>query len=214
MNDEVITLTWPNLGDAPEKAGVYAWYVRMHLGDADLDAFEREVERARASGQPTAPIVEEMLQRHFFHPFQENAYAVRLSGALKPRYVGELAHEPTRSEALIQRLGETPSRLRPIARALRGAAPHFTAPLYIGMASNLRKRLDQHKKLIKGLPDNRGGLLYDERVSGFAKQVVARGFNPTQLFVACMTIGDVENDEHIDLENILNRINFPIFGRN
>jgi hypothetical protein len=97
---------------------------------------------------------------------------------------------------------------------LSQAAPFFTAPLYIGMASNLRSRLLHHKKLITQFSDNPGSVMGEEGGSGFAKQVVARGFDPTQLFVACIAIDDIESDEQVDLENILNRINFPIFGRN
>jgi len=186
----------------------------MFLGEADLRAFEKEVNETRAADRSTTAIVEDMLERHFFHPFQENPYSIRLSGPLKPRYTGELAHEPTKSEDLIRRLGEQPERLRSIARVLHRAAPNFTAPLYIGMASNLRSRLQQHKKLIMHFSDNRGATLGEDGVSGFARQVVSRGFNPTSLFVACIPIEDIENDEQIDLENILNRINFPIFGRN
>lgn len=214
MSSKVETFTWPKLGDAPEAPGVYAWYVRLFLGEADLQAFEAEVAGEKANGRSPVPVVEHMLERHFFHPFQETAYAVRLSGALKPRYAGELAHEPTKSEGLVRRLSENPERLRPIARVLGAAAPFFTAPLYIGMASNLRNRLLQHKQLITYYSDNRGLTVAEEGLSGFARQVVQRGFNPTQLFVACIPIDDIEADEQVDLENILNRINFPIFGRN
>lgn len=214
MMHDVPTYTWPNLQDAPETAGVYAWYVRLFLGDADLTAFEKEVTDASASGRSATTVVETMLERHFFHPFQENPYAVKLSGALKPRYSGALAHEPTKSEDLVLRLSENPERLRPIARVLGGAAPFFTAPLYIGMASNLRQRLLKHKKLITQFSDSPGSVLSEEGMSGFARQVVARGFNRTHLFVACIPIDDIESDEQVDLENILNRINFPIFGRN
>lgn len=214
MTTEVQTFTWPKLHDAPDGPGVYAWYVRLFLGEADLKSFEAEVGEAKASGADAGAIVEGMLERHFFHPFQENPYFVKLSGALKPRYSGSLAHEPTRSEGLIRRLSEHPERLRPIAQVLGRAAPFFTAPLYIGMAVNLRSRLLQHKKLITQFSDNPGVVVGEEGMAGFARQVVQRGFNPTHLFVACIPIGNIENDEQVDLENILNRINFPIFGRN
>jgi hypothetical protein len=209
------TFTWAKLNEAPEVPGVYAWYVRLFLGEADLRSFESAVidERGRASGRAEL-IVSSMLERHFFHPFQEMAYKVRLDGALKPKYRGELEHEPYSSESLVKRLIDDPSRLRQIANVLNMAAPFFTAPLYIGMATNLRTRLLKHKGLINAFADNPGSVGSDEGAAGFARQVVARGFNPTQLFVACIPIEGIENEEQVDLENILNRINFPIFGRN
>ena len=209
------TFTWAKLNEAPEVPGVYAWYVRLFLGDADLRSFEGAVAQERSSkeGRPHQ-IVSTMLERHFFHPFQETAYKVRLDGPLKPKYRGEPAHEPSSSEGLVERLVNNPGRLRQIANVLNMAAPFFTAPLYIGMATNLRSRLAQHKNLINEFADNPGMVGSDDGYAGFARQVVKRGFNPTQLFVACIPIDGIEQQEQVDLENILNRINFPIFGRN
>ena len=207
-------LTWPNLGEAPEKPGVYAWYVRLVLGEADLTEFESSVMKEQSSGGRPAYIVEDMLTRHFFHPFRETPYTVNLTGPLKPRYAGELKHEPAASAGLVDRLIDDPSRLRPLAHVLGAAAPYFTAPLYIGMASNLRGRLQQHKDRIIRFTNNPGSLHNEESASGFAEQVVQRNFNPTQLFVQYLVVDNINADEQVDLENILNRINFPIFGRN
>lgn len=214
MSSTVRTFTWPKLNEAPEEPGVYAWYVRLALGEADLNEFEEAVETERHAGRNAAIVVQETLERHFFHPFQETAYSVKLSGALKPKYIGELLHQPATSEPLIQRLANDPGRLRPLARVLGAAAPFFTAPLYIGMARNLRTRLGQHKAGIESFADNPAATPSADKISGFAQQVVQRGFNPRHLFVACITVSDVDSDEQLDLENVLNRINFPIFGRN
>jgi hypothetical protein len=189
--------------------------VRLALGNADLHAFERAVVEARnhPEGKPEL-IVSAMLERHFFHPFQETAYKVRLDGPLKPKYHGRLEHEPSTSDSLVKRLVQDPARLREIAGVLSRAAPFFTAPLYIGMAINLRSRLAQHKDLINEFADNPGATGSDEGAAGFARQIIKRKFNPTQLFVACISIDGIDKQEQVDLENILNRINFPIFGRN
>lgn len=217
MNSTPETFTWARLNEAPEAPGVYAWYVRLFLGEADLRSFEQSVieqrDRRPSGGRPDL-VVSEMLERHFFHPFQETAYKVRLDGPLKPKYRGQLEHEPSSSEQLVERLVENPSRLRQIAGVLNQAAPFFTAPLYIGMAKNLRSRLLKHKSLINDFADHPGSVSSDEGSAGFARQVVAREFNPTQLFVVCIPIEGIEQQEQVDLENILNRINFPIFGRN
>jgi len=214
MTAPVINLGWPQLQDAPETAGVYAWYVRLFLGEADLAEFETAINAAKTAGEQPEPIVVRMLQRHFFHPFRESPYEVRLTGPLKPRYSGSLEHEPKESEGLVRRLVDDPRRLRRTASLLGQAAPYFTAPLYIGMAANLRSRLMQHKNLIRQLIENPSASNSDDGMAGFARQVVARGFIPNQMFVAYMTLSDIDATEQVDVENILNRINFPIFGRN
>ena len=82
------------------------------------------------------------------------------------------------------------------------------------MAIDLRQRLRQHRDKISQLREHEGNLNSDDSYeSGFARQVVARNFDPTNLFVYYAEV-QVESSEHNDIENLLNRINFPIFGRN
>lgn len=119
-----------------------------------------------------------------------------------------------RTSTLVDRLIKQPERFRTIADVLASVAPGFTAPLYIGMAHNLRSRLRTHKRRITELRDNGVSPNTDELSdAGFANQVARRGFEPTHLFVMVAEV-PVDTTEHNDIENILNRINFPIFGRN
>lgn len=159
-------------------------------------------------------MVEKALDRFVFNPYKESPYRVLLRGQLKPRYIGDIEHEPTKSDSLVDRLAESPERLYVIAALLGGAAPAFTSPLYIGMAANLRTRLRTHKNKITEYREQRVRTEADSTPeAGFARQVVDRGFDPTNLFVHIAEV-DVEASEHNDIENILNRINYPIFGRN
>lgn len=208
-------LTWAEIELAPESSGIYAWYVRLAISKADIEASIKRIEAAREKSiQAGRNEAESTLDRFIFNPYKESPYAVLLRGQLKPRYGGEISHEPIKSDSLINRIMESPERLRTIADVLKIASPSFTAPLYIGMAVNLRKRLRQHRNKISELRDQKNSLdIDDTSEAGFANQVVARNFDPTNLFVHIVEI-EIDTSENNDLENILNRINYPIFGRN
>ena len=207
-------LSWSEIDQAPEVPGVYAWYSKLVISRADIEAVIRNVTAAQQDGEAQArAAVEGALNSFIFGPYQETSYQVTMRGQLKPKFIGEVLHEPSRSESLIERLAEDPERFRVIADVLKNVAPWFTAPLYIGMAKNLRTRLKQHRNKIVELRDNHGGGVDIAAEAGFASQVVARNFDPTNLFVHIAEV-NVDSGEHSDLENILNRINYPIFGRN
>lgn len=214
-SDPYKALKWSEIDTAPEAAGVYAWYSRLVISKADIEVIIKDVKEARLKSEREArSTVEDALERFVFGPFRESPYQVTLRGPLKPKFSGPVDHEPAKSESLISRLASDPERLRPIAELLKGAAPWFTAPLYIGMAIDLRQRLRQHRDKISQLREHEGNLNSDDSYeSGFARQVVARNFDPTNLFVYYAEV-QVESSEHNDIENLLNRINFPIFGRN
>jgi hypothetical protein len=211
----VRVLTWSEIDLAPETPGVYAWYSRLDISKADIDAVVRRVRTARQESEAKARAeVEDALDRFIFNPYRETPYQVSLRGQLKPKFNGEVIHEPSKSDSLIGRLASNPERFRTISEVLKTAAPWFTAPLYIGMAINLRIRLKQHRNKIVELRDLQGQASIDDPAeAGFANQVVARNFDPTNLFVHIAEV-NVDTGEHNDLENILNRINYPIFGRN
>jgi len=208
-------LTWSEIDLAPVTPGVYAWYSRLVISKADIDLVIKRINEAKLSSDAQARVeVEDALDQFIFSPYRETPYQVALRGQLKPKYFGEVAHEPSKSDSLISRLASNPERFRAISEILKTAAPWFTAPLYIGMASNLRSRLKQHRNKIVEMRDLQGhGSNDDAADAGFASQVVARNFDPTNLFVHIAEV-NVDTGEHNDLENILNRINYPIFGRN
>ena len=208
-------LTWSEIDLAPESAGVYAWYARLVISKADIDEVIKRITAAKMCGEAQARAeVEDALDRFIFSPYRETPYQVALRGQLKPKFSGEVAHEPSKSESLVGRLASNPERFRAVSDILKTAAPWFTAPLYIVMDINLRSRLRQHRNKIVELRDLQGhGSIDDVAEAGFANQVVARNFDPTNLFVHITEV-NVDTGEHNDLENILNRINYPIFGRN
>lgn len=208
-------LTWAEIDLAPETPGVYAWYSSLVISKADIEDVINRVRIARHESEAKARSeIEDALDRFIFSPYRETPYQVALRGQLKPKFSGEVLHEPGKSDSLVDRLASNPDRFRTVAEVLKSAAPWFTAPLYIGMAINLRTRLKQHRNKIVELRDLQGSVAIDYAAeAGFANQVVARNFDPTNLFVHIAEV-DVDTGEHNDLENILNRINYPIFGRN
>jgi hypothetical protein len=215
--ETTIALDWSEIELAPEKPGVYAWYSKMVISKADIEDVITRTNNAKThSDQKARDEISQALDRFIFGPFRESPYRVQLRGQLKPSYSGEIEHDPSKSDSLIARLVQNPERFRVIASVLKTAAPSFTAPLYIGMSDNLRSRLKRHKSLIVELRDTQAvsaGSALEPLDAGFAKQVVARKFDPTNLFVHIAEV-DVESGEENDIENILNRINYPIFGRN
>lgn len=100
------------------------------------------------------------------------------------------------------------------------AVPEFASPVYIGMAISLKARLLGHKSLIQRYMAAAGRNVCDEFPSpsesndhSFAREVVRRGFSINGLAVAVRVI-DAAEAVHVDAENILNRINYPLCGRN
>jgi hypothetical protein len=209
---QVKLLNWFQIANAPNGPGIYAWYAKIFISNADLELFERNMFAAKSAGESEEAVVKDALERFVFAPFHETDYTVDVSGQLKPNYSGTLKHSPSVSRSLIDRLLQEPQRLREIAKLLESVVPHFTAPLYIGMARNLNDRLSKHKALIEQFNEGRSDAARDIE-SGFARQVVNRRLPPTKLQVAIAEVQTIAAEPQ-DLENILNRINFPIFGRN
>ncbi len=211
--DKLRVLGWTEIELAPARTGVYAWYSRIQISKADINDIVSKVKSA-ADPQTARTLIENALDRFVFNPYRESPYRVLLRGQLKPKFIGDVEHEPSRSDSLVTRLTQNPERLHVIAALLGDAAPSFTSPLYIGMAANLRTRLKTHKNKITEFRELRANTEADSTPeAGFARQVVDRNFDPTNLFVHIAEV-DVETGEHNDIENILNRINYPIFGRN
>jgi hypothetical protein len=216
INSDVLRFGWRELSTAPEVPGVYAWYAKLLISTADLNEFAEKVNELSSQSIDPRPYVMDSLERLIFRRYHEDNYQVTVSGPLKPKYIGEAAHQASLSQSLVERLCLDPTRLAIIAETLAVAAPAFTAPLYIGMATSLRERLMKHKSLIEKLRDAKSRRANDEVLdgdAGFAKQIVARQFDPTNLFVHVRLV-EAAGNEYVDIENVLNRINFPIFGRN
>jgi len=218
------TYWWTEISNVPQKPGVYAWYYLPEITEFDL---QQTISRIRVYWddddiEAALETVKSFLQNFLFQYFQEEPYQAILRGSLKPKYEGSIEHKPELSEELLKRIVEEPERLITIKQVLEESAPDFASPIYIGMSENLSSRLKHHKKLIEkyssqllnqnisNRTNKRDG---EDRDQSFAMRICSRHIPPTRLFVTISILGDV-GKRYVDIENILNRIHYPLLGRN
>lgn len=216
---------WRDISRAPESPGIYAWYFSPEITTFDMEKTIEQVLRAVQEERESDAfsVVSEFLEQSLFRHLREDPYSAVVRGPLKPTFVGELTHQATISSSLVQRIVANPNRLRTIKNVVEQSAPEFSSPLYIGMASNLRNRLTRHKAMIESPIDASDLSPPDEtsdaeshqllRDRNFAERIQSRKIPPTRLFVATKIVDDNEG-EYVDVENLLNRLHFPLLGRN
>lgn len=214
---------WREISRVPFEPGVYAWYYSPEITTFDLERVVTDVERLKVAGDRTAAAesVRHFLNEYLFRYFHEDPYQLTLRGPLKPRYEGSVEHRPALSESLVERLVEEPRRLATIKQVLESSAPFFASPIYIGMSEKLGSRLARHKALIEKYGtfppeykvESSAMVESEKRDHGFAQQIRARNIAPTRLFVVIQVISG-SGGEYVDIENILNRIHYPLLGRN
>lgn len=216
-------LSFDDVARAPRQPGIYAWYHRTEISHADItnhltliSTMDDEAQRFEETRR--------FLEAQIFAPLRETDYDVSISGKLKPRYEGQLSHRPSISKSLVKRFAEDPSRLTNLDQILRASTPLFASPIYIGVArKSLQSRLMRHRRLIQGYREStslQGDDAQATRSSdtadvdhSFAWEVThVRRLNPSKLVVYTLTV-DVDPDSALDAENILNRINYPLCGR-
>lgn len=200
--------------DIPESPGVYAWYYKPILSDRDIKTVELSL--SGKSPLEKEPIYQQFLQHFLLDFYKEDSYIVSISGALKPSYSGNLEHVNQASASLIKKLIDSKLTLTTLKNILLDMDEGFLSPIYIGMARNISSRINQHKRMIKNDGDyTNNSLVYrDEadaftRDSCFAERVISRKYVTSGMFVVVK-----ETESHNAVENILNRINYPILGRN
>ena len=212
------------IANAPDAPGVYAWYYRIELTDRDIAVCIAEVESTETPALREG-VIRSFLDRRLFRYYKEEPYSVEISGALKPRYAGRVEHVAEISDTLCKRVAEQPERLNDIKTALLFTVPMFASPIYIGVAKRLRGRLMGHVRLIESLQHLKasgsgiGNLPEsaneDEKNDHkFAFEVtMLRNFATSNLVVNTLELS-IDDAIRYDLENILNRINYPLCGRN
>ncbi len=204
----------PQIAESP---GIYAWYYIHRIGDYDLDEFVEKVKNAELAERKV--FIESFLKRHLFANYEESPYTVSLRGKLKPKFSGLAYHEQQIAPSLVERLADQPELVRWLRDHVEASAVSFSSPLYIGMTDNLLKRLVTHKWLIEkyrsdGVPRHTAGEDDCEiKDHNFASRIIERKFVETNL---CVLTKCVQSDDALNviLENVLNRINYPILGRN
>jgi len=117
----------------PEKAGLYAWYYRPRVIDPERTA------RILASVLSSAPEMETRIKLRYNMQWALNA-------SLAPRY--GTAGSSTVEEILASAISRAGDVFRELFQG--DVVVHFTRPLYIGIAQNLRTRIfDQHYRQLE-----------------------------------------------------------------
>ena len=211
------TIEWKNIHEAPWAEGIYAWYYQPDVTTFDVNKVIVDIKQCNADGESEKglAIAEEFLLKRIFGYFKYEPYNVILSGQLMPGFTGRAQNEQSVSKTFLHKIVSEPARLVLIQQYLKGAAPLFSSPLYIGKSDSLNARLTTHKKLILKYRAMPTGALEDEdsEDTSFAKRVVAREIPPERLFVIVYEI-NAGGGIHVDMEHIFNRISYPILGRN
>ncbi len=216
---------WTEISKVPQKPGVYAWYYSPEITDYDLRKAIDDIKKLKQIGKVhlASEVVENFLYNSIFRYFREEPYQAFLSGPLKPQYQGYIEHQPSLSETLVSRILEEPERLITVKEVIEKSAPNFASPIYIGMSERLGVRLKQHKKLIEKYRSQVEVSEMNEKIfsaeeidnsdRGFALQICRRNITPSRLFVVVNILANIDK-KYVDIENILNRIHYPLLGRN
>jgi hypothetical protein len=198
---------------APQGVGVYAWYLDPVLRPADLADHQSTRENLlRLAEQLKLP-----------------RFDVKARGHLSLMLEGNLDHTHLASEnsgefsQLVESVLQSEVKREIFAEILRGAVPHLMAPLYIGVATNIRERLRQHRQeidhfrqLLRLGPKE---VIFEDAKQRFALEVVRRGIPSRRLRVFTSTIVEQHNNPEENrqiaeaVETILNRLFYPIMGR-
>lgn len=206
---------------APAESGVYAWYYRYSITRADIERLKASLESSPKEEHHS--LVRSFLLKTLFEPLSETPYNVRVSGPLKPTYQGTVPHCAPISSQLIEQLAADPDQFFVLSALLARSVPMFASPIYIGSAVSLRTRLRTHVRLIQryvegslSQPPTNSELDDIQRADhSFAFEVVCqRHLDPQQLQVTVMPTRLLSRSTVYSIENVLNRLNFPLCGRN
>lgn len=202
---------WSEIDLVPDVVGLYAWYYRPELRVADLDSEEET--RAHLAEVAQKLAVPEM--------------ELDTRGHLGLRMEGRLRHVPFSPDSdgnkVSAVLGDERKR-RLLAQVLRRSTPTLCAPIYIGIARRLGSRVRTHKNLIRMCRKEIEGEvpLLDETASDekFATRVAERQLEVERLELYIQRLEhsafgvDDLRDVVLSAEYALNRIFYPILGRN
>jgi hypothetical protein len=230
---------------APASVGLYAWYGSIATGPAD---WSLSVKNGADEGTPRfLSLLARHTTRHNLSPIQltgSSSFATQFRGslcdetqaalhkALSDGYTreGESAvPEGTYDErraSVARAVAGVPAQRRALADVLRTATPIFAAPLYIGVATNLRQRLEKHAKNIfaasRWLQENPDKREEMRNHGTFGGRAVGAGFSPDTLEVWTMNL-DLLLSELTSVEKqrtvaeasewFLNRWHRPMLGR-
>jgi hypothetical protein len=207
--------SWLDIDSAPREPGLYAWYLNIKFGRADIevpDEWRRQLELF--AQQHKRPVLQ-----------------VNLKAPLGLEFIGEAKHivyDTMKNESLAT---ATAQEIQVISDILKQSIPLISSPLYIGIATrSLRSRLKSHKRLINKhredqniVPSdysNEADFEQQEADNTFAARVVERNIDVNHLVVYILSLQDRLEEPSSKVEKVLQKAEFllnrfyqPLLGR-
>lgn len=239
FSETVSSYTCSAIDNAPEAVGLYAWYGVLNAGppDWEIDIQEgvdvggdrfREL-LSRHSGRFSSPAIELIGRTTFFSTWRgtlEDESRVFIQGAIRGdghEQSDDDSYDAKRASRLAEAIDQ-PLLRQALVRVVDEAIPALSAPVYVGVSDNLRRRLRTHvdgllklSESLKRDPTARSVLLTSDK---FAARAVGMGFSPDTLKVWTVNIEAVAalTKEHSytvaqAVEWLLNRWHRPFLGK-
>ncbi|GLW25313.1 hypothetical protein Mame01_53550 [Microbispora amethystogenes] len=225
-----------SVDQAPQTPGLYAWYVKFQAGSQDW--------RIRPEGEVDGAIEGflQLLTRYasYHAPLPIDLQGVGAYGArwrghveldrpLQEELDGDELVMDKRLDAIRDTLASE-GRRRVMAELLMAATPFFSSPLYIGVAENLRVRLQQHHRDFTDAYDwlldhPEDAPLVKAKGKSFGQRAAARGISMDTLvaWVLHFDADDADIDAIMNSEIrrtaeaaewVLHQLYSPILGKN
>lgn len=230
LHDGVQRIEGLQLDLAPACPGIYAWYARLPLAPSDWKPAPNKNGVDMAGGYFIRAI------RDYAAVHREQDVTLQGTGSYGVRWTGLLTRDSISDEAqqdndvLTQRMGDAlndPEIRRALIALLGASVPAFASPLYIGVATDLQVRLQQHKadfesamQVIRNNPLTAKSFYADG--SKFGERLAGAGLALDEVvcFVLPVDVGGESGLSHQEqrklagkAEWILQRIFQPVLGR-
>ena len=226
MPNEIISMAFDEVSNAPEVVGVYAWYGALYAPLAD---YKRTVDEngTDLGGGRLRAVLAKHLSRYQLAPFRlsgRGSFGADWRGTLEDRahatmqdvVLGRVVPDPTdKTDHGFAKSLANVSRKEPLrhllSRALAASTPFLEAPIYIGMTNNLRRRLDQHVGRYRAIRDavaNDDARLEELRErarngpSNFAVRAIAMDFSPEHLKVYALDVEDLARESTLTSDQL------------
>jgi len=181
---------FPNHTDVPNEYGIYAWFYDF--------AILRDFVDSREKFQLEVQKIIELLK----YPVLKS----NIQGNLYIKFGGELRHNVDKLSDKFENQFETEESRHSFVKITEAFAP-LANPLYIGIATNLRKRYDDHLKDYNEALKNDSGI-----VNKFGSRLAERRISPSNLVFGCIPMPKEMASNVQQVEFFLNRIFHPILG--
>ncbi len=219
---------------APKAPGLYVWYAQFRVGKAD---WHEEFAGSPASAQTN---LLDALESHSMK-FVQQGMPVQVTANFSTRWSGVLEENATSrwqdgfrpdvaedSRSSLSSVCSKNDSRQALVDLLAASFPHFSSPLYVGLAveQTLRERLKQHSSAFLSLWERPEGVREMAEEMGeptnFAERALKSGFSPDDLFCYAMAVEPLPDEQltNNDIgavimasEWVLNRWTIPILGR-